>query len=151
MDFVPKNSRRVNVYTVDVIMKKIILVGATSGVGLGFIESQIEKDVFITCLYRDETKLDKLKQKFAKYLEKLSFVKIDISDVPNIENSVSIYDLTEDDSNTITNNILNDTTLVNFIERISEIVNKDIDYMDDTDYNYDYDYDYDMEEEVYNY
>ena len=69
-------------------MKKIILVGATSGVGLGFIESQIEKDVFITCLYRDETKLDKLKQKFAKHLEKLSFVKIDISDVPNIENTI---------------------------------------------------------------
>ena len=69
-------------------MKKIILVGATSGVGLGFIESQIEKDVFITCLYRDETKLDNLKQKFAKYLEKLSFVKIDISDVPNIENTI---------------------------------------------------------------
>ena len=69
-------------------MKKIILVGATSGVGLGFIESQIEKDVFITCLYRDETKLDKLKQKFAKHLEKLSFVKIDISDVQNIENTI---------------------------------------------------------------
>lgn len=64
-------------------------------------------------------------------------------DVPNIENSVSIYDLTEDDSNTITNNILNDNALVNFIERVIEIVNKDIDYIDETDY--------DMEEEVYNY
>ena len=64
-------------------------------------------------------------------------------DVPNIENSVNIYDLTEDDSNTITNNILNDNALVNFIERVIEIVNKDIDYIDETDY--------DMEEEVYNY
>ena len=78
----------VNVYTVDVIMKNIILVGATSGVGLGFIESQFEKDVFITCLYRDENKLDKLKLKFTKHLEKLSFIKIDISDVPNIENTI---------------------------------------------------------------
>ena len=65
-------------------MKKIILIGATSGVGLGFIESQIEKDVFITCLYRNSSKLDQLKEKFANHINKLSFVKVDISDVPNM-------------------------------------------------------------------
>lgn len=69
-------------------MKKIVLAGSTSGVGLGFIESQIEKDVSITCLYRDESKLDKLKERFADYLDKLSFVKLDLSDVPNIESTI---------------------------------------------------------------
>lgn len=76
-------------------MKKIILIGATSGVGLGFIESQIEKDVFITCLYRNSSKLDQLKEKFANHINKLSFVKVDISDVPNIERSIKSQISTE--------------------------------------------------------
>lgn len=59
--------------------------------------------------------------------------------IPNVENSVLVTSLTEEDMNTIMTNIMNNETLMNFITRITALTETNDTYDDSYDYDYDYD------------
>lgn len=62
-------------------MRKIIVTGATSGIGLGTIKALLEKtDDFIISISRDKVKIEKCKDNLKEFSNRIEFYSVDISD-----------------------------------------------------------------------
>lgn len=66
--------------------KTVLVVGATSGIGLALAEKMIENGVHVIGVGRRQEKLDELAQKHGK--DKWSSVKFDITNLPGIPSFV---------------------------------------------------------------
>lgn len=62
-------------------MRKIIVTGATSGIGLGTLKALLERtEDFIISVSRDNEKIEKCKESLKSFSNRIDFYSVDISD-----------------------------------------------------------------------
>lgn len=76
-------------------MRKIIVTGATSGIGLGTVKALLERtNDFVICISRNVDKINETKQILNEFSNRIAFYSVDISDEKQVDDFAKIVEKT---------------------------------------------------------